>query len=177
MAFTTLPDSLIQVGKSITRTLFKTYIKDNLDDLNSRLSTVEGAAGKIIVFDEIVLNAATLDTGGTITGLDVFRGSASFDLIDAKVFIFEKAGITTGTLEVDFQKSSSPDFTSSVSVFTTKPSIDYSTASDYDESTNAVFDATNKSITEGDYLRFDVSSLPSDGYPAKFGIYLIGEAG
>ena len=36
MAFITLPDSLIQVGKTITRTLFKTYIKDNLDDLDTR---------------------------------------------------------------------------------------------------------------------------------------------
>lgn len=176
MAFTTLPDSLIQVGKSITRTLFKTYVKDNLDDLNSRLSLVEGSAAKIVVFDEIVLSAATLATGGTVTGLDVYRATANFDLIDGKVWIFEKGGITSGSLEIDIQKSASADFTSSVSVFTTKPSIDYSTASSYDESANAVFDATNKTISSGDYLRFDVSSLPSNGYPAKFGIYLIGEA-
>ena len=174
MAFTTIPNSLIEVGKSITRTLFKTYIKDSLDDLNSRLSTVEAAANKIIIYDEIVRNAATLSGGGTITGLDFFRGTSNFDLIDCKIFIFE-TGSLTGNLTLDIQKSSTPDFTSSVSVFTTKPTIDYSTASDYDESNNTVFDATNKSVTEGDYLRLDVSELPSSDAIGKFGVYLIGE--
>lgn len=172
MAFTTLPDALIAVGKTLNRTLFKTYVKDNLDDLNSRLSTVEGSASKIIIYDEIVLNATS---AASFTGVDFYRVPSSFDLIDSKVFIFLK-GSLTGTLEIDIQKSSTPDFTSSVSVFTTKPSIDFSTASSYDESSNAVFDATNKSVTEGDYLRLDISSLPSGGVIGAFGLTLIGEA-
>ena len=175
MAFTTIPDSIISVGKSITRTLFKTYIKDNLDDLDSRITTVEGAAGKIVVFDEVVINASALSSGGTVTGLDMWRASADFSLTDAKVYIFTK-GSLTGNLEFDIQKSSSADFTSSVSVFTTKPKIVYSTASDYDESSNAVFDGTNKEISAGDYLRLDVSELTSGGTIGRFGVYLIGEA-
>ncbi|MCK5375381.1 MAG: hypothetical protein KAJ40_08850 [Alphaproteobacteria bacterium] len=173
MAFSTLPDSLIQVGKAITRTLFKTYVKDNLDDLDSRMTTIEGSASKIIIFDEVVINASSL--GSTITGLDVYRAASAYDLTDAKVYIFTKDGLG-GTLEIDIQKSSSADFTSSVSVFTTKPSIVYSGASDYDESANTVFDATNKSILAGDYLRLDVTSLPTGGSIGKFGVYLIGEA-
>lgn len=173
MAFTTIPDSIIQVGKSITRTLFKTYVKDSLDDLNTRLLDVEAAAGKIIVFDEIVLNAASLTDGGTVTGLDLFRAPNDFTLLDAKVFIFE-TGTLTGNLELDVKKASSSDFTSAVSVFTTKPKIDYSTANDYDESSNAVFDNTEKDILAGEYLRLDVSELPT-GNIGKFGVYLIGE--
>lgn len=174
MAFSTLPDSIIQVGKALTRTLFKTYIKDNLDDHESRLSDVEASIGKIVVFDDLVINAASLESGGAITGLDVFRAPSDFNLLDAKVYIFEK-GSLTGNLEIDFQVSSSADFTSSVSAFTTKPKIVYSTASDYDESANAVFDNTNKVIEEGDYIRFDVTELPTGGL-GKFGVYLIGEA-
>jgi len=175
MAFTTIPSSIIAVGKSITNTLLSFYIKASLDDLDARTTTLEGSAGKVIIFDEIVLNAATLESGGTVTGLDVYRIPAAFSMIDAKVYIFTKDGLG-GTLEIDFQKSTTADFTSSVSLFTTKPKIVYSTASDYDESTNAVFDGTNKAVVEGDYIRFDVTSLPSGGSLGKFGVYLIGEA-
>lgn len=175
MAFTTIPDSLIQVGKSITRTLWKTYVKDNLDDHEDRINAVEGSANKIVIWDEVVRNAATLSNGGTITGLDVYIAAANFTLIDAKVYIFEK-GSLTGNLEIDFKKSSSSDFTSAVSVFTTKPKIDYSTASDYEESANTVFDNSTKDLAEGDYLRFDVTSMPGGGTLGKFGIILIGEA-
>ena len=174
MAFLTLPDSLIQVGKSITRTLFKTYVKDNLDDLDTRLTSLEASVGKIVLFDEIVINAATLTAGGTITGLDIFRIPSGFTLTDAKVYIFTK-GSLTGNLEIDFQVSSSADFASSVSVFTTLPKIVYASASDFDESTNAVFDLTNKVMSEGEYVRFDVTELPAGGTIGRFGIYLIGE--
>lgn len=170
MAFTSISSSLIQVGKAITSSLFTT-VKDNFDDLNARLSAVEAGASKIVLYNEIIQNAAS---ASTFTGLDFFRVQSSFDLTDAKVYIFLK-GSLTGTLEVDIQKSSTADFTSSVSVFSTKPSIDFSTASSYDESNNAVLDETNKSVSEGDYLRLDVSSLPSGGVIGSFGIYLIGE--
>lgn len=172
MAFNTIPSSLIAVGKSITRTLWSTYVKDNLDDLNSRITTVEGSTNKVVLFDEIVINAASADS---FTGLDYYRVQSSFSITDAKVYIFEK-GALTGTLEMDIQKSTTSDFTSSVSVFTTKPSIDYSTASSYDESGNVVFDGTNKDVVEGDYLRLDISSLPTNGTISKIGIYVIGEA-
>lgn len=174
MAFSTIPTSLLAVGKAITRNLFVTYIKDSLDDLNSRLLVSEASASKIIVFDDLVLSAANLANAGTVTGLDVYRAAAAFDLTDAKVYIFEK-GSVTGNLTIDIQKSSSADFTSSVSVFTTKPSIVYSGASDYDESANVAFDASNKAVSEGDYLRLDVSELPT-GDLSKFGVYIIGEA-
>lgn len=174
MAFTTIASSLIQVGKAVTASLFTT-VKDNFDDLDTRVTGLEGSAGKIVIYDEVVLNAATLASGGSITGLDLWRSPSSFSLTDAKVYIFTK-GSLTGNLEIDIKISSSADFTSSVSAFTTKPKIVYSTASDYDESTNAVFDNTNKIITAGDYIRLDISELPSGGTIGKFGIYLIGEA-
>lgn len=174
MAYVSIPSSLRQVGKATRKELFD-QIHDNLEDLNTRSTVLEGNAGKIIVFSEIVLNASSLGSGGTITGLDMYRAAANFTLTDAKVWIFTK-GSLTGTLEIDVQVSSSADFTSSVSVFTTNPSIDYSTASDYDESSNSVFDNTNKEISAGDYIRLDVSELPANGTLGKFGIYLIGES-
>lgn len=174
MAFNTIPDSLIQVGKSITRTLFKTYVKDNLDDLDTRVNAVEANVAKIIVFDDLVLNAANLVDGGSIEGLDVFRAAAPFTLTDAKVSIFTK-GTLTGTLEIDVVKSSNTNFSGASSVFTTKPSIAMASAANYEESSNAVFDNAQKTLAIGEYLRLDVSQLPSNGPIGKFVVYLIGE--
>jgi len=174
MAFITMPDSLIQVGKAITRTLFKTYVKDNLDDLDSRTTGLEASVNKIIVFDEIVINASALGGGGSITGLDTYRASSDFSLTDAKIWIYGK-GALAGNLEMEIQKSTTPDFSTNVSVFTTKPKIVYASASDYDESSNTVFNATNQEISEGDYLRLNISELPANGTIGRFGVYLIGE--
>lgn len=174
MAFSSIPDSLIQVGKAITRTLFKTYIKDSLDDLDSRINTIEGSASKIIIFDDLVRNAATLVNSSTITGIAYYRVGSSISLTDCKIGIFTKRSLT-GNLRVDIKKSSSLDFSSAVSVFTTQPEIDYGTASNYDESANAVFDNVNKDLQDGDYIRFDVTSLPSDDALGNFTIYLIAE--
>ena len=174
MAFNTISSSLIAVGKAITASLFTT-VKDNFDDLDTRMTGLEGAAGKIIIYDEIVVNAATLASGGTITGLDIWRSPSTFNLTDAKVYIFTK-GSLTGNIEIDVRISSSPDFTANVSAFTTKPKVVYSTASDYEVSANTVFDNTNKVISAGDYIRLDISELPGGGTIGKFGVYLIGEA-
>lgn len=174
MSFSSIPSSIIAAGKSATTTLFS-LIKSNQDDLNTRLTLVEAGANKIIVFDNLVINAATLASGGTATGIALWRAPSNFTLTDARVYIFTK-GSLTGNLEIDFKKSSTPDFTSSVSVFTTKPKVVYSTASDYEVSSNAVFDATNANISQNNFIRFDVTELPSGGSIGKFGIVLYGEA-
>jgi len=173
MAFTTIDSSNLDVGDPLKKELLD-LIKSNQDDLDSRITAVEGSSGKIVVFNEIVLNAASLSGGGAITGLDLYRAESGFNLTEAKVYIFTK-GSLTGNLEIDVQLSDTADFTVSNSVFTTKPKIVYSTASNYDESANTVFNATYQSITTGQYLRLDVSELPSSGTIGRFGVYFIGE--
>lgn len=173
MAFTTISTSDLDVGDPIKKELLD-LIKSNQDDLDSRVTAVEGSAGKVIIFNDVVINASGLSSGGTITGLDMYRAESNFNLTDAKVYIFTK-GSLTGNLEMDIQLSSSADFTSSNSVFTTLPKIVYSTASDYDESANTVFNATYQSITAGEYLRLDFTELPAGGTIGKLGVYLIGE--
>jgi hypothetical protein len=168
MAFITIPDSIITIGKAITRTLWKTYVKDNLDDLDTRVSGVEGSLNKIEVFNDLVTyNKFDSD----LDGIEYFRVSSAFTLTDAKIAMFVK-GSLTGTLEIDVQKASSTDFTSSVSVFTTKPSL---TAANYAVSSNAVFDGTNKVLAAGDYLRLDLTSVLTGARFDQFTVYLIGE--
>lgn len=173
MAYTSIDTNDLDIGSPIKKELLD-LIKSNEDDLDSRATALEGNANKIVIFNEIVRNAATLSGGGTVTGLDLYRCEGDFNLTDCKIAIFTK-GSLTGNLEIDVQIASSADFTSSNSVFTTKPKIVYSTASDYDESANTVFNPSYQSVSAGDYLRLDISELPSGGTISKFIIYFLGE--
>jgi len=156
MAFTSLDSTLLDVGDPTKKEIFD-VLKSNQDNLDSRLTTQEQGVGKIVVFNDLVLNASS---SSTLTGLDFFRANSSFTLIDAKLSIFE-VGSLTGTLQFNILKNSSLDPAGMTTVFTTRPSIDLGTASDFDESINAVFDAGQISVSDGDYLRLDITSLPS----------------
>lgn len=169
MSFSSLSSSLYDVGKAVTRQLFN-RLKLNQDDLQSRLTTVEAAASKIVFYNENVRSAANF---ATASGITFYRVQSSIDVTDAKVGIFDKGGVSSGTLEIDVQKASSLDFSSSVSIFTTRPSLDMSVASNYSESTNSVLSLTNKVLVEGDYLRIDITGLPTG--LGEFQLYLIGE--
>lgn len=173
MAFTSINTNDLDVGDPIKKELLD-LIKSNQDDLDTRVTGLAANANKIVIFNEIILNAASYGSGATVTGLDLYRCESDFNLTDCKIWIFEK-GSLTGNLEIDIQVSSSADFTSSSSVFTTQPLIDYSTASSYDESTNTVFNPSFQSVSTGDYLRLDITELPASGTLGKFGIFFIGE--
>jgi hypothetical protein len=175
MAFTTISSALIQVGKPILKSLFQS-IKDNEDDLNTRLTSVEAIASKRIFYSTPVLGASNFTT---LTGLTQVRVDASIDVTDILIGIYDDTtAITSGTLEIDIVKATGAgggaDFSTSVSLLTTRPSIDFSTASDYDESSNQVINATNAALVEGSYLQINITSKPAD--LGKFFIYCIGEA-
>ena len=144
MAYTPLTSTEIEVGKATKKELF-TKIQNNEDDFNTRIGNLEGSAAKVIVFNEPVLNSTPADT---LTNFVWYRAEFAFSLIDAKVIAGEIGG-RTGDLEMDVLISPTRDPSSGVSVFTTKPSIDYGLASDYDESSNAVFDTNNKVVDTG----------------------------
>lgn len=170
MAYTSLTDADLQPGKPVKSELF-TQIDSNLDDLNSRVTTIEAGAGKVEIFNFPIYNASS---ASTLTGVSYYIAQADFSLVEAKIAIFEK-GSYTGTIEIDLQLNSSGtgfDPADYVTVFSTKPSIALAGASDYDESSNAVFGST--AIQQGDYLRLDFSSLPSPG-GFNFYIYIYGE--
>ena len=156
MAFVTLDPTLLDVGDPTKKEIFDS-LKSNQDDLDTRLTTQEQGVGKIVVFNDLVVNASS---ASTLTGLDFFRANAAFTLIDAKVSIFT-VGSLTGTLQFNILKNSSLDPAGMTTVFTTRPSIDLGTATDFDESSNAIFDVGQIGVADGDYLRLDITSLPT----------------
>lgn len=168
MAFSSIPTASIQVGKAIKKELWQ-LTKDNEDDLDSRITVVEAGANKVEVFNG---NVKLRNNSLTLTGLLTFRASSTFTLLDAKIGIYEK-GSSSGTLEMDVLKSVDRNPANFATVFTTKPSLVMASSSDFDDSTNAVFDGGQASISVGDHLRLDITSLPSPF--VIFTVFLIGE--
>lgn len=171
MAFQVINSSEIEVGDPIKAELF-TKIKNSLDDHETRLSSQESSQKRIIIFDSLILNAASANS---FTGLMAANAPQDLILTDCYVQIFEK-GSLTGALEIDIKRNTTPDNTGMVSVFTTKPKITYASASDYDKSVNQVFNPSQSTITSGHHLRLDITELPASGVIGRFIVYLIGEA-
>lgn len=175
MAYSSIPSSLIAVGKATVKQIFQ-LIKDNEDDLNTRLSSIEATANKKVFFNGTVRGASSFTTA---TNAAQLRVESSIDVTDVKVAIYDDTtAITSGTLEIDIIKATGsgdgPDFSTSVSIFTTRPSIDFSTASDYDESISAILSVANASLVEGDYIQMNVTSKPAS--LGRFFFYCVGEA-
>ena len=171
MAFITIPPSIIQVSKAIKKEIFQ-LIKDNLDDHETRINSLETTATKIEVMKFLLLNGSVFPTA---TGLYYYEADQEFTITDSFIRIFEVNSLT-GIIEIDIKKSVTDlDNASFSSIFTTKPSIDLSTASDYDSSINQVFDPSKVTMQPGQFLRLDITSAPTNGVLPKLLINLFGE--
>lgn len=131
-------------------------IKDNFDDHESRITAVEGQAAKIIAFDFDVLLGSS---AASLTAISYYKAIQSFTVTTVEIQIFEKGSITSGNLTIDVKKNDSPDDTGMVSIMSTLPTIDFSTASDY-ETASGILSPTEQDISVDDFLRLDVTSLP-----------------
>jgi hypothetical protein len=171
MAFSSISSLAIAVGAAIKAELWG-KVKNNFDDHETRINNIETVSNKIPIIKFYTLNASSFSTA---TGLYYWESNDNFTITNAYVQIFEK-GSLTGTFQVDILKSTTNlDGASFSTIFTTKPSINYSTASDYAKSTNQVFDPTKISIVSGNYLRFDITQTPTGGVMSKFLITVYGE--
>jgi len=171
MAFSSISSLAIAVGSAIKKELWD-KVKNNMDDLDARLNNVEGSSSKIPIIKFFVLNGSEFSTG---TGLYYWESNDKFTITSAYVQIFEK-GSLTGTFEVDIKKSTTNlNSTSFTTIFTTKPSLNFSSISDYAKSTNQVFDPTKVAMVSGNLLRFDITQMPVGSVMSKFLITVYGE--
>lgn len=171
MAYTSINSSSIEVGDPIKKELLD-RIKANEDDLDARVTALSVGAAKVEIFKYLLLNGSSFSTA---TGLDYYQAIESFTITNAEIRIFEK-GSLTGSIEIDVLKSvtnmDSPSFTT---IFTTKPKIVLASASDYDTSTNQVFNSGQVAINAGDILRLDITIAPTNGPLPKLQIIVYGE--
>lgn len=160
-----------QVGDAITKEFFDNA-RSNAIDLNSRMNSVEASSPKIPVIKFDVRNASQF---ATLTGIYYHEADDNFTITNAFLRIFE-TGALAGSVEIDIKKSVTDlNGTSFVSIFTTRPSVNYSTASNYDSSTNQVFDVGQINVSVGDFIRLDITQAPTNGVVSKILITVYGE--
>lgn len=155
MAYSALPSSWYDVGKALKRQLFQ-RLATNIEDHESRINLLSLGASPIEVFDFPVLNASS---SNSLTGLTYFQAKTSFIVSTVQLQIFEKGIISSGVVGIDVLKSSTLGGIYTT-ILTTPPSINFSTASDY-ELSSATLDPAEQSVAQGEYLRLDVTSLPA----------------
>lgn len=172
MPFITINPASIEVGDALKKELFDT-IKGNLDDHETRINGLAVSAGKVDVFKYLLLNGSSFSTA---TGLDYYQAIEDFTLTNGSIRIFTK-GSLTGAIEIDVKRSvSNMDNASFSTVFSVKPKITLSGASDYASSTNQVFNAGQVDIKTGDILRLDITEAPTGGVLPRLQIIIYGEA-
>lgn len=171
MAFSSISSAVIAVGQAIKAELWG-KVKSNFDDHETRLNQVESSSSKLEIIKFYVLNGSEFSTG---TGLFYWESNDTFTITSAYVQIFEK-GTLAGTFEVDIKKSTTDlNSASFTTIFTTKPSIAFASVADYAKSTNQVFDPTKINMVPGNYLRLDITQMPTTSVMSKFLITVYGE--
>jgi hypothetical protein len=152
MAFVPITSGEIASGQPVSTTT-QTKIKNDLDDHETRLETLEISISSALpitlrvngfygVFNSVL--KTTADGALTITGVRL--------LIDV-------AG-TAGTTEIDIKKKRGSG--SYTSIFTTLPSVAFSAGNDA-ISTNGIVDLTQVGVQAGDILRLDITSTQTAG--------------
>lgn len=170
MPFTTIPSGWLDIGDPTKKEIFD-YIKNNEDNLDTRLQSVEAASSTVEVFNFDLRNATNFTTLSNLYRKYITRPQT---LNDCFIQIYA-CGSLTGTIEVDILKASSLNGTYS-SVFTTKPSIDVGVVADYGKSTNQVFSVSQVDLIAGDYLKLNITSMPVGGTLSQLKILLTSEA-
>lgn len=168
MTYVSLPTK--NVGDPVTYIDYNS-INSNSADHEIRIGSLELINASVPVMNGAIHNATSF---ASLTGFKFWQAPFNFTLTSAVVGIFTK-GSLTGFLEVDVKKSPDRDPANFATVFTTKPKIDYSTAVNYEDSSNAAFDNTQKNITTGEWLRFDITQAPTSGTISSLTFVLYGE--
>jgi len=170
MSFTAINSASIEVGDALKKELFD-LIKNNFDDIETRVNAFESASSKIDIFKFLLLNGSSFPTA---TGLSYYRAETAFTITKSAIQVFETTGLT-GYIEIDIKKSiTDMNSTSFTSIFTTKPKITLP-GSDYAESTNQVLNGSMINIVAGNYLRLDITITPTSGPLPKMLITSYGE--
>lgn len=155
MPFTAISNAAIAVGKAIKQELWQ-LVKDNFDDHESRLGDLETAGSLIQIFDETVYSASA---SSSLTGLLYYRAKQAIKIVRVQVQIFEKGSISSGTVSIDCKKASTLGASFST-ILTTQASVNFALDPDY-TSDDAVINSSLNSLAIDEFIRIDVTSLPT----------------
>jgi hypothetical protein len=147
MAFSTITTAQISTGEPTAQELFG-KVKDNFDDHETRLGTLEGSLNSYLPIRFSVTNYESFTPA---TEVDIERIPFNITLLGARLLVVD-AG-SSGTLEVDVEyKRGGGAWTT---IFSTNPSVAFS-AGDYALSSNAALSVS--SLELGDLIRLNIDT-------------------
>ena len=155
------------VRQIVTNSQSQVLTNKTIDYNQNNLINIPGLQTSVDIFNTTV----TIGTSAsTATGLLHYQATHNMTLTTIKAQLFEKNGVSSGTLEVDVKKNSTPDDVGMTSICSIKPSFDFSSVSDYAVSSGTIL---TTSISSGQYLRLDLTNIPT-GFVGHVQIILIG---
>jgi hypothetical protein len=138
---------------------FKTLLAGSNISLTPAADTITIAAsagtGTTEIFNTTVVIGAA---AATITGVLHFKAPSNLTISSIVVQLYEKGSTSSGTLSVDIKKNTTPNNVGMTSIFSVQPSFNFAVVSDYATSSGTI---STSSVTSGDYLRLDITSIPS----------------
>jgi len=157
MSFITIPSGWLTVGQAVKQRLF-TRIKDNLDDLDSRITVLSSSSRYIPIINEDIKIQS--NASGLLTGIIFIEIIQSCSITEASIQLFAKGMATSGTLSIDIKKNTTTNPTGFTSIFTTAPSLNLATGYDYQRQLG-VINTSVSTLSAGDILRVDITNLPA----------------
>ena len=153
MSFNPLNTAEIAVGEPVKNTT-QTKIKDNLDNLNERIESLEG--GSSTTYPPIILRVnGTYGEHGDLQlpANGILKTTLNFNItITGARLIIDEAGVS-GTTEIDIKyKRGVGAYTS---IFTTKPSVGFASGDD-STSSNGILNISEVGLQAGDIIRLDI---------------------
>lgn len=133
--------------------------KVTLRDLENRILQLE-SLGPVVVASSTFMEVfnTTITDIRVASGILYFRAPINMTLGEFRVQLFEKNGVSSGTLEIDIKKAVSPDNALMTSIFSVKPNTNFATNSNY---ASFGWTMSSNTISAGEYYRLDVTQVPS----------------
>lgn len=159
MAFVSIDTNTIKVGDPITKDLLD-LIKANEDNLDLRITSLATSGGTVFIF-----NGDVDFVGFSLTYPNIFyyKARQDFSVNDFRIQLFDKQGVTSGSLTVDLQKSVDTNDANFGTILTVKATRNFATDAAYTEGVATIDSGVNDILT-GEILRVKIDSIPSGFY-------------
>lgn len=161
MAFNAISSTAIQVGKAIKKSLL-TKIKDNFDDHETRINSLEAGASKVEIFNFELIGFIDNYTVSELAQIGTFKAAVDLTITEIKITLMNGVSASSsssgGSLSIDIKKSSDSGATWS-SILSSFPEIADGTTATGSESGSITFISGGEDVLVDDMLRVDVTSL------------------
>lgn len=156
-----LPDDRVFVTASGINKTLKNAIQDG--DIGGG----GGSGAGVEVFNHTISIGSSV---ATLTGLSYFMAPAPFNITSVRLLVFSKNGISSGFLEVDIKKNTTPDSVGMTSILATKPIINFAVDPDYTLNSGVI---STPAVSNNNFLRLDITSIPT-GWAGQFQVIVYG---